>query len=106
MPRGFSTWIILSSAGARFNAPPQTRQPLILETILFILLISKLTLHNTSIVSAVPAGLVIDLLDVFGIVNPAAAIIGTKIIDVLFPGIPPMQCLSTIGYLFTRKTSP
>ena len=46
-------------------------------------------------VSAVPAGEVIAREDVLGIVRPCAATIGTTIIDVRLPGIPPMQCLST-----------
>jgi len=46
-------------------------------------------------VSAVPAGEVIARDDVFGIVSPCAATIGTTIIEVRLPGIPPMQCLST-----------
>ena len=53
--------------------------------------------EDISIVSAVPAGDVMLLGDVFGIVKPAAAIIGTMIIVVLFPGTPPEQCLSIIG---------
>ncbi len=47
-------------------------------------------------VSAVPAGEVMARDDVFGIVSPCAATIGTTIIEVRLPGIPPMQCLSTI----------
>ena len=33
--------------------------------------------------------------EVFGIGSPCAATIGTTIMDVRLPGIPPMQCLST-----------
>jgi hypothetical protein len=58
------------------------------------------TRANTSIVSAVPAGDVIARDDVLGIVSPCAATIGTTIIDVRFPGMPPMQCLSTTMGLF------
>ena len=46
-------------------------------------------------VSAVPAGDVMAREDVFGMVRPCAATIGTTIIEVRLPGIPPMQCLST-----------
>ena len=46
-------------------------------------------------VSAVPAGEVMARDEVFGIVSPCAATIGTTIIEVRFPGMPPMQCLST-----------
>ena len=46
-------------------------------------------------VSAVPAGEVIAREDVLGMVRPCAATIGTTIMEVRFPGIPPMQCLST-----------
>ncbi len=49
--------------------------------------------------SAVPAGEVIAREEVLGIVRPCAATIGTTIIEVRFPGMPPMQCLSTtIGF--------
>ena len=50
---------------------------------------------RTSMVSAVPAGEVMARDDVLGIGNPWAATIGTTIIEVRWPGIPPMQCLST-----------
>ena len=46
-------------------------------------------------VSAVPAGEVIAREEVLGIVSPCAATIGTTIIEVRLPGMPPMQCLST-----------
>ena len=46
-------------------------------------------------VSAVPAGEVMARDEVFGIVSPCAATIGTTIIEVRLPGMPPMQCLST-----------
>jgi len=49
---------------------------------------------RTSIVSAVPDGLVIARDEVFGIRTPAAVRIGMMIMVVLFPGTPPMQCLS------------
>ena len=44
--------------------------------------------------SAVPEGDVIARDDVFGIVNPAAAITGTIIIVVRVPATPPAECLS------------
>ena len=46
-------------------------------------------------VSAVPAGEVIAREEVFGIGSPCAATIGTTIMEVRLPGMPPMQCLST-----------
>ena len=46
-------------------------------------------------VSAVPAGEVMAREEVFGIISPCAATIGTTIIEVRLPGMPPMQCLST-----------
>ena len=46
-------------------------------------------------VSAVPAGEVMARDEVFGIVRPCAATIGTTIMEVRLPGMPPMQCLST-----------
>ena len=53
------------------------------------------TRASTSIVSAVPAGEVIAREDVLGMVRPCAATIGTTIMEVRLPGMPPMQCLST-----------
>jgi len=104
--RGCSTRINLSSAGAKFNAPPQTMHAPIFSTILFNSGILFLTLHNTSIVSAVPAGLVMLLDDVFGTYTPAAASIGTTTIVVLLPGTPPIQCLSNTGELSICSTCP
>ena len=52
------------------------------------------TSASTPIVSAVPAGLVMARDEVFGTVTPSAARIGTTIMVVRLPGIPPMQCLS------------
>ncbi|MEY9353296.1 hypothetical protein ABIG05_007735 [Bradyrhizobium japonicum] len=57
-------------------------------------------------VSAVPAGDVIARDDVFGIVSPCAATIGTTIIDVRLPGMPPMQCLSTTVFVFHLSCVP
>jgi hypothetical protein len=58
--------------------------------------------------SAVPAGEVMAREDVFGIVRPAAATIGTtSMLDLLLPGMPPMLCLSHMtlpGTLRTRLT--
>src|SRR3989344_1764851 len=106
MLNGCSTLIILSSAGARLIEPPQTMQAPILFTIFFILSTLKETFVSTSTVSAVPAGLVIDLDDVFGTVRPAAARIGTIIIVVLLPATPPTQCLSMTGFFLSFNTSP
>jgi len=46
---------------------------------------------NTSIESAVPEGEVIARVLVFGIVNPADAMIGTIIRETLLPGTPPFS---------------
>ncbi|MBA7700852.1 hypothetical protein ES703_109577 [subsurface metagenome] len=64
------------------------------DTMLFNFSASKATGARTSIESAVPEGEVIALVDDFGIVNPAAATIGTMISVTLFPGTPPVECLS------------
>ena len=48
-------------------------------------------------VSAVPDGDVMAREEVLGIVSPWAATIGTTIIEVRLPGMPPIQCLSTIS---------
>ena len=61
----------------------------------FISSTPRSTRASTSIVSAVPAGDVMAREDVFGIVRPCAATIGTMIMEVRLPGMPPMQCLST-----------
>lgn len=106
MLSGCSTLIILSSAGARFTAPPQIMNPPTSSIIFLSLFIGRLTGHSTSIVSAVPAGDVIALLLVFGTMHPAATSIGTTIIVVLFPGTPPIECMSTTGYLSNLSESP
>ena len=92
---GRSTEIRMSSAGDRFTWPPQITQPLQAATMDFISSAPTLTRASTSIVSAVPAGEVIAREDVFGMVRPWAATIGTTTIEVRLPGMPPMQCLST-----------
>ena len=92
---GRSTEMRMSSAGDRFTCPPQTRQPWQAPTTSFIASTSRSTRASTSMVSAVPAGDVIAREEVFGMVRPCAATIGTTIIEVRLPGMPPMQCLST-----------
>ena len=92
---GRSTEIRMSSAGDRLTCPPQTRQPWQAATISFICSTPTSTRASTSMVSAVPAGEVIAREEVFGMVSPCAATIGTTIIEVRLPGMPPMQCLST-----------
>lgn len=106
MLRGCSTLMILSSAGARFTEPPQIMNPPTSLIICFSFSIVKLTGQSTSIVSAVPAGDVIALLLVFGIVHPAATNIGTMSIVVLLPGTPPIECTSTIGCFLNVIVSP
>lgn len=95
MASGRSTEIMMSSAGERLTCPPHTRQPL-MSVICFCMASTLIsTLASTSIVSAVPAGEVIARDEVFGIGRPWAETIGTTIIEVRLPGMPPMQCLST-----------
>src|SRR3990172_795763 len=86
-----------SSAGASSKDPPQTRQPLVFVTTSLISLIDRLTGQRVSTRSAVPAGEVIARDEVLGMVNPAAATMGTTIMLVLSPGIPPTLCLSKMG---------
>ena len=57
-------------------------------------------------VSAVPAGDVMARDEVLGIVSPCAATIGTTIMDVRLPGMPPMQCLSTTRGAFQLRRVP
>ncbi len=92
--RGCSTFMKTSSAGARFTPPPQQMIPFVSFTISTISLELKVTGARTSIVSAVPDAEVIALDDVFGTVRPADATIGTMRRETLFPGTPPMLCLS------------
>ncbi len=106
MLKGCSTFMIVSSAGARSTAPPQTMQPPVFFTTFFIWLIERETFVRTSIVSAVPAGDVIDLELVLGTVRPAATRIGTMTIVVLFPATPPMQCLSIMCLFLILSVSP
>ncbi len=97
IPNGYSTWMNRSSAGASSKDPPQTRHPLVFFTTVLISSMERLTGQRVSTRSAVPAGEVIALEEVFGMVYPAAATMGTISIDVLSPGMPPTLCLSRIG---------
>ena len=72
-----------SSAGASSKAPPQTKQPPVFATVFLISSMQRLTGQRVSTLSAVPAGEVIALEEVLGIVYPAAAMMGTTSIDVL-----------------------
>ena len=92
---GLSMRIKRSSAGLRFSLPPQTMQPPSASTTLRKARASRSTGAMTSMVSAVPAGDVIALDEVFGIKCPAAAMIATTIGVVRLPGSPPTQCLSS-----------
>src|SRR5690606_19017244 len=85
--------------GDKLTCPPQTRHPKCVFTMSFIVLRLTSTFARTSIVSAVPAGDVIARDEVFGIRTPQAATMGTTIMDVRLPGIPPAQCLSMIAGL-------
>ena len=86
----------LSSAGANSRDPPHTIQPLVFSITNFVCSVVRLTGMRVSALSAVPLAEVIAR-EVFGIVNPAAAIKGTTRSVVLSPGTPPMECLSHIG---------
>ncbi len=94
---GRSTVIRMSSAGASPSAPPQAMQAPASPTTRRSSSGVSATFANIAIVSAVPAGLVIARDEVFGIVRPSAARIGTTIKVVRLPGTPPMLCLSAIG---------
>ncbi len=104
--RGYSIWMKMSSAGAKSNAPPQTIQPFVLSTTSRISSTVKSTGHNVSTLSAVPAGEVTALEEVFGMINPAAAMIGATKIVVLSPGTPPILCLSRICLLSNFRILP
>ena len=96
MASGRSTEIRMSSAGDSRTWPPQTRQPLASRTSACMRSIGTSTFASTSMVSAVPAGEVMARDEVLGIGRPWAATIGTTIIEVRLPGMPPMQCLSAM----------
>ena len=89
--KGRSISIKILSAGAVSRAPPHIMQAFSSDTILFNTSGTKATGAKTSIESAVPEGDVMALVEDFGIVNPAAATIGTIIRDTLFPGTPPFN---------------
>src|SRR3989344_9379655 len=92
----FSTLINLSSAGARPKEPPQTKHAPVLLTTFFNWETDRLTGAMDSTVSAVPAAEVIALEEVLGIITPADAHIETTMGVVLFPAMPPIECLSAI----------
>ena len=83
-----------SSAGDRLTWPPQTSSRARLHD-LRISSTARPTFASTSMVSAVPAGGGDGARRSFRIRRRCAATIGTTIIDVRLPGIPPMLCLST-----------
>jgi len=53
---------------------------------------ARFTGQRVSTLSAVPAGDVIAVKTFLGIVNPAAATMGTTNMEVLSPGMPPTLC--------------
>jgi len=59
-------------------------------------------------VSAVPAGEVMALDEVLGVIRPCAAATGATISEVRLPGTPPMQCLSATRGRFqvSRRPAP
>ncbi len=87
----------MSSVGARPSLPPQTIAPPTFKAISLNSSAVNSTGARTSIVSAVPVGLVMALLDVFGMRTPKDATIGTMRRLTLFPGTPPMECFSNAG---------
>src|SRR3989344_1832893 len=94
--RSLSTLINLSSAGAKPRDPPQAKQAFVFFTTDFNSSRDKSTFATVSITSAVPEADVMAREEVFGITMPATAQIETTMGVVLFPGIPPIQCLSAI----------
>ena len=82
------------SAGLNPTLSPQTKQPPVVSTTRRIAVMSRATFVRVSIVSAVPAGDVIALDEVFGIFRPKQVTMETTIGVVRLPGRPPIQCLS------------
>jgi len=76
------------------KCPPHTMQPPIFSTIFLIFSGSEYYRGQYLIVSAVPAGVVMALDEFLGILYPAAATIGTRIMSYLVPAKPPVECLS------------
>src|SRR3989344_2305760 len=79
---------------------------LVFFIIFFNFSIEKFTFAIVSMTSAVPAALVIALEEFFGKMSPPAAQIGTTIGVVLFPGIPPIECLSAMILFFSLNVFP
>ena len=86
--------ITLSIVGAIPNFSPLIIVPFVLFAISTTSSGVKSTSANTPIVSTVPDALVIAFVEVLGVNKPAAARIGTINKLTLFPGTPPMLCLS------------
>ncbi len=89
-----------------FVAPPQTITPPAFSVIFWTSSAENVTGARTSIRSAVPPAPVIARELVLGIFKPAAAIMGTTRSEILFPGTPPIECLSTIGCEVKFSFSP
>ena len=88
-----------SSAGAKSNPPPRTRQQLFFLTNASISGLLKEIFIKTLTHSPVAAGVVIALENVLGILIHSDVSKGIMIIVVSFPGTPPMQCLSATTHL-------
>ena len=106
MDNAYSALISLSSAGAILVAPPQTMTPPTFSVISLISLALNSTGARISIRSAVPPAPVMARELVLGMRRPAAATMGTMRRDTLFPGTPPMLCLSMTGWVSKWIRSP
>jgi len=94
MESGYAALMSFSSAGARSNPPPQTKQVLCFLTNSSICFFEKEISISTLTHSPVAAGVVIALENVFGILIPSDVNSGIMIIVVSLPGTPHIQCLS------------
>src|SRR5680860_211333 len=104
--KDFSTRIRISSAGLNLAVLPQAMQPPSFSTTFLICAIVRFTIVITSMVSAVPAGDVMAREEVLGMVNPKAVTMDTMMGVVLFPGSPPIQCLSTTNFFSQLMRCP
>ena len=95
MPSGRVIAFITSSTAEWFSRPFQAMQPRAPATTRRTSSTERSTRAIVSIASAVPAADVMAREDVFGITSPCAATIGTTIMVMRLPGMPPIECLST-----------
>ena len=106
IPSGCSTFMTISSTGARFIDPPHENTPPISWVISLSESASISTLQNVSTKSDVPHALLMAREEVLGIMMPAAATMDTTMGVTLLPGTPPRLWKSNTGVLSNLIISP